>query len=183
MNNTIAQKLKEQRTQKGMSQADLAAELQKQGIRVHQTAIAKIESGSRRLEAALAMRIADTLDLDWQELHIAQESTHDQALGHTIKATRATLNAVEYLNTTSKSNADTLDLLHRAITFAQLLKEQSADDYGRLGLDVLKTAATELVEALQHVDTAISPAVDVAGLARHKLEALNTHLATSNDTE
>lgn len=52
------------RTQKQMSQAELASQLG-----MHQTAIAKIESGERKIDLATAVRISRILEIPWQEFN------------------------------------------------------------------------------------------------------------------
>lgn len=76
----IADRIKARRKALNLSQADLAEMLQNQGVKIHQSAITKIESGERKLEIGLAMQIADALDMSWDTFHVQEKSTSDSML-------------------------------------------------------------------------------------------------------
>lgn len=88
---TVADRIRMRRQALNLSQADLAKTLQSQGIKIHQSAITKIESGERKIELSLAMQIAQALDMNWNEFFVKEESLSDDALLEQIAETTSKL--------------------------------------------------------------------------------------------
>lgn len=68
MNAAIGERLQQERTRLGRTQAQLAVELERAGVPLAQQTIAKIESGTRPLKLAEAQAIATVLGVDVQSL-------------------------------------------------------------------------------------------------------------------
>lgn len=88
---TVAGRIRMRRQALNLSQADLAKMLQGQGVKIHQSAITKIESGERKIELSLAMQIAQALDMNWGEFFVKEESLSDDALLEQIAETTSKL--------------------------------------------------------------------------------------------
>lgn len=88
---TVADRIRMRRQALNLSQADLAKMLQGQGVKIHQSAITKIESGERKIELSLAMQIAQALDMNWGEFFVKEESLSDDALLEQIAETTSKL--------------------------------------------------------------------------------------------
>jgi transcriptional regulator with XRE-family HTH domain len=68
------------RTRKKMSQSTLAEKLG-----MHQTAIAKIESGERRIDFATVVKISDVLGIPWDEFNISSPTENEVVIQHFSK--------------------------------------------------------------------------------------------------
>ena len=69
----IAKTLKEWRNARGMSQSELAEKLG-----MHQSAIAKIENQDRKVDFSTVTRIADVLDIPWDELKFGEPTNGNE---------------------------------------------------------------------------------------------------------
>lgn len=72
-------RIKRARQKKGLTQDGLAEALQKRGIMLQASTIAKIESARRSLELIEAVGISDALGMPWSELLIAPIENEDSA--------------------------------------------------------------------------------------------------------
>lgn len=74
---TAARVIHSWRIRKEMSQSALAEKLG-----MHQTAIAKIENGERRIDFATVVRIADVLGIPWEEFNVTAPTDFDVFIQH-----------------------------------------------------------------------------------------------------
>ncbi|MFR9837517.1 helix-turn-helix domain-containing protein [Corynebacterium striatum] len=72
-------RIKRARQKKGLTQDGLAEALQKRGIMLQASTIAKIESARRSLELVEAVGISDALGMPWSELLIAPIENEDSS--------------------------------------------------------------------------------------------------------
>ncbi|MFA7510510.1 MAG: helix-turn-helix transcriptional regulator [Mycolicibacterium vanbaalenii] len=64
---SFAEQMKERRLAKGLSQTELAKVIARQGLKFHQTTVARIEDGEQPLKLVEALAIAGVLDLDLRQ--------------------------------------------------------------------------------------------------------------------
>ncbi|MCX7540615.1 helix-turn-helix transcriptional regulator [Corynebacterium antarcticum] len=69
ISNAVSRFIAERKLQ-GVSQAQLSRRLANRGVKLHQTAIAKIENGDRRLDLSTAQAIAKELEIPWEDLFV-----------------------------------------------------------------------------------------------------------------
>lgn len=82
---TAARVIHAWRLRREMSQSALAEKLG-----MHQTAIAKIENGERRIDFATVVRIADVLGIPWDEFNVSAPTESEVLIQHFSKFFHAT---------------------------------------------------------------------------------------------
>lgn len=143
---SFAEQMKERRIALGLSQTELAKMLAQQGLKFHQTTVARIEEGGQPLKLVEALAIAGMLQMDLRQFVQVDPQTQLEQSFHSMTerlgaAQGPLVGAATYLNSIEK-------LLHR---HPELLTKsrfpggqpQSPADYLRLlaaGFDTAKPA-------------------------------------------
>lgn len=164
----FAEQMKERRVAKGLSQTELAKVIARQGLRFHQTTVARIEEGEQPLKLVEALAIAGVLEMDLRQFVQVDPSTRfDQsasAMQERLAAAQGPLvGAATYLNMIAKlldrhpevlakmrfsgdrkprNTAEYLELLAAGFDEAKPAWNLAADhETGRLILEVLASFA------------------------------------------
>lgn len=77
--NHIAKMFREKREYLKMSQAKVATDLQKLGMKVHQSSYAKMETGERQIPMTVAMGLCTVLGVKWESLYQSLEAPEEKA--------------------------------------------------------------------------------------------------------
>jgi transcriptional regulator with XRE-family HTH domain len=83
---TTIERIRELRKARGMTQQELAARISRLGVPIHQTAIARVESGKRELTLAEAFQFAYALDVAPVHLFVPTDSDELISIGPNVEA-------------------------------------------------------------------------------------------------
>lgn len=120
----FAQRMREQRTTVGISQAQLAQRLRERGVRLDQSALARIESGDRSVRLGEAVAVADALSATVSGLLRPADRLYEQ-VDEAERAHTDAVRALEHWNAQVKARQAALDYLRERLDET----EQSFKDY------------------------------------------------------
>lgn len=165
---TAARVIHSWRIRKEMSQSALAEKLG-----MHQTAIAKIENGERRIDFATVVRIADILGIPWEEFNVSAPTDFDVFIQHFSKFERYAEQWISHMRAAYNSPREVEPILRDIHTFIGPARLQTSDELTRENyIDATSTVISIQKKIFETIDS-------MDGLS--KVREIQTELETVKD--
>lgn len=165
------------RSRKKMSQAKLAEELG-----MHQTAIAKIESGERRVDFATVVRISKILGIPWEEFDINTPTELEVLIRHFSKFVIVAEKWITSMREIEGAFLEQLPVLDDLVTFVGPARVPLSEQVTAQGLSDAMKSLNQVAEGMAEM-TPLDPERRVNDLAEKLDNVRNfiTKLETARD--
>lgn len=144
------------RLRREMSQSTLAEK-----VGMHQTAIAKIENGERRIDFSTVVKIADALNIPWDEFNVSAPTEFEVLIQHFSKFVHATREWVAGMMSAYRASerlTQARDDIRTYIVPARVqVKGEITEEGFNQAMDTILELHEKVLETMDSVDALIAP--------------------------